>query len=679
MESFVDQKDGIFKSVCSLDCPDQCGLLVHKKDGKIVKIQGDPDHPVTQGNICNKVRNMTERIYDPKRLRTPLKRTGPKGDGIFEPISWDEAIETIRTRWRSLIEQEGPESILPYSFYGNMGNLTAEGMDRRFFHRLGSSQLDRAICTPAGSVGYKYTMGGSIGTDPEDTTETKLFIFWGINAVSTNMHQITIAQKARKNGAKIVVIDVHKNQTGRMADWFIPIRPGTDSALALGIMHVLFEENLADEPFLKEFTVGHEELRRHVRQYDPATVETVTGVSRNDIIELARLYGRTSPSLIRIGNGLQHHDNGGMIVRTIACLPAITGQWTKKGGGAIKGNTAFLAYNTKALQRPDLLKGRTPRVINMNQLGKALLETEPPIRSLFVYSSNPAVVAPEANKVRKGLEREDLFTVVHDLFLTETTRYADIVLPASSAFENTDFYTSYWHHYAQIQQPVIEKYGESKSNTEVFRLLAEAMGFDDEPLKDSDEEMIKQALDCPENPWLDGIDYDSLTEKHFVKANRKMIFPDILPTPSGKIELYSKLMEQHGYPGLPTHTPLVETDEYPFLFVPGPNHNFLNSTFSNNEKHIKLEKEPKLHLNIKDAEEKGIENGDLVKVWNNRGSCILPAAVGEHVLPGVAVSQGLWADADGKHYLVNALTPDRLADMGGGATFFSGRVQIEKI
>lgn len=250
MESYVDQKDGIFKSVCSLDCPDQCGLLVHKKDGK--------NHPVTQGNICNKVRNMTERIYDPKRLKTPLKRTGPKGAGMFEPISWDEAIETIRTRWQSLIEQEGSESILPYSFYGNMGNLTAEGMDRRFFHRLGSSQLDRAICTPAGSVGYKYTMGGSIGTDPEDTTETKLFIFWGINAVSTNMHQITIAQKARKNGAKIVVIDVHKNQTGRMADWFIPIRPGTDSALALGIMHVLFKEHLADESFLKEFTVGHE-------------------------------------------------------------------------------------------------------------------------------------------------------------------------------------------------------------------------------------------------------------------------------------------------------------------------------------------------------------------------------------------------------------------------------------
>ena len=679
MESYIQQRDGIFKSVCSLDCPDQCGLLIHKKDGKIVKIQGDPDHPVTQGNICNKVRNMTERIYDPKRLKTPLKRTGPKGSGAFEPISWDEAIETIRSRWMELIEKDGAESILPYSFYGNMGNLTAEGMDRRFFHRLGSSQLDRAICTPAGSTGYKYTMGGSIGTDPEHTTETKLFIFWGINAVSTNMHQITIAQKARKNGAKIVVIDVHKNQTGRMADWFIPVLPGTDSALALGIMHVLFAEGLADEAFLQEYTVGHEELRRHVLQYDPDTVAAITGVPREDIIKLARLYGKTSPSLIRIGNGLQHHDNGGMIVRTIACLPAITGQWTVKGGGAIKGNTAFLAYNTKALQRPDLLNGRTPRVINMNQLGKALLEiADPPIRSLFVYSSNPAVVAPEANKVRKGLVREDLFTVVHDLFLTETARYADIVLPASSAFENTDFYTSYWHHYTQIQKPVIEKYGESKSNTEVFRLLSEAMGFDDEPLKDSDEEMIRQALDYPENPWLEGIDYDSLSEKHFVKAKREAIFPDRLPTPSGKIELYSKQMEQDGYPALPTHTPLAETSDYPFLFVPGPNHNFLNSTFSNNAKHIKLEKEPKVHLNIKDAEAKGIKDGDAVKIWNDRGDCVLTAAVGENVLPGVVVSQGLWADAEGKNYLVNALTPDRLADMGGGATFFSGKVDIQK-
>lgn len=541
MKSFATQQNGIFKSVCSLDCPDQCGLLIHKKDGKIVQVQGDPDHPVTAGNICNKVRNMTERIYDEKRLTTPLKRTGPKGQAIFEPISWEEAIDTITARWKQLIDEDGAESILPYSFYGNMGKLTAEGMDRRFFYRLGSSQLERTICSKAGSEGYKYTMGISAGTDPEETIHTKLFIFWGINAVSTNMHQITIAQKARKQGAKIVVIDVHKNQTGRLADWFIPIKPGTDSALALGIMHILFKENLHDEAFLSEYTVGYEELREHVKQYDPEKVSRITGVSTDDIYQLARMYGDTSPSFIRIGNGLQHHDNGGMIVRTIACLPAITGQWRRKGGGAIKHNSGILAYNTNALQRPDLLKGRTPRSFNMNQLGKVLLETDPPIRSLFIYGTNPAVVAPEATKVRKGLLREDLFTVVHDLFLTETAAYADIVLPATSAFENTDFYTSYWHHYIQLQQPVIERYGESKSNTEVFRLLAEAMGFTDQELKDSDEELIRQALDHPDNPYLAEIDYDSLSTHSFMKAKReKPLFPGKLPTPSGKIELYSK-------------------------------------------------------------------------------------------------------------------------------------------
>ncbi|EIJ78287.1 molybdopterin oxidoreductase [Bacillus methanolicus PB1] len=676
MHSYVDQRTGVFPSVCPLDCPDQCGLLLHKKDGKIVKIEGDPNHPVTKGNICNKVRNMTERIYDEKRLKYPLKRTGAKGEEKFERISWNEAIKTIISHWKDLIQTYGPESILPYSFYGNMGNLSAEGMDRRFFYRLGSSQLDRSICSTAGNAGYKYTMGGSFGIDPEDTIHSKLIIFWGINAVSTNMHQVVLAQKARKNGAKIIVIDVHKNQTGRLADWFIPILPGTDSALALGIMHILFAEDMVDTAFLQKYTVGHEELREHVVQYDPVTVSGITGVPVEDIYKLARMYGKISPSFIRIGNGPQHHDNGGMCIRTISCLPALTGQWLVKGGGAIKSNKGYLAHNTERLQRPDLLKNKHTRIINMNLLGQALLELDPPVKSLFVYGSNPAVVAPEANKVRKGLGREDLFVVVHDLFLTETAKYADIVLPATSSFENTDFYTSYWHHYIQIQQPVIERYGESKSNTEVFRLLAKEMGFDDCVFNETDEEMIMQAIDYPNNLYLEEIDYETLVEKQYVKAKVKPLFPGKLPTPSGKIELYSKKMEVDGYPPLPTYTPLVNDGDFPFLFVPGPNHNFLNSTFSNNEKHISFEKEPRLHMNVKDALAKGIKDGDQVRVWNNRGECEMKVSVGENVLPGVVVTQGLWV---GAKQLVNSLTPDRVADMGGGATFFSGRVDVEKL
>ncbi|WP_347941223.1 molybdopterin oxidoreductase family protein [Peribacillus simplex] len=679
MQSYINQPDGVFPSVCALDCPDQCGLLLHKKDGKIIKVQGDPDHPVTKGNICNKVRNMTARLYDPNRLKQPLKRIGPKGEGNFAPISWEEAIDTITSKWKDLIEMHGSESILPYSFYGNMGNLSAEGMDRRFFHKLGASMLERSICNAAGSVGYSYTMGGSFGIDPEETIHTKLFIMWGINAVSTNMHQVTLAQQARKNGAKVVVIDVHKNQTGKWADWFIPILPGTDSALALGLMHILYAENLVDQPFLDEYTVGAAELREHVRQYDPATVSVITGVPIDDLYELARMYGTTSPSFVRIGNGLQHHDNGGMAVRTIACLPALTGQWMTEGGGAIKGNSGYLAFNTNALRRPDLLHNKATRTINMNQIGQALLEKENPIRSMFVYGSNPALVAPNANKVQEGLMREDLFTVVHDLFLTETAMFADLVLPATSSYETEDFYNSYWHNYVQIQKPVVEKYGESKSNVELFKLLAAGMGFEEQAFRDSEEDMIRQALDFPDNPHLEGITYDSLSRNQFVKAKMQPMFPGKLPTPSGKIELYSERMKQDGYERLPTYTPIIKDSDLPFLFIPAPNHNFLNSTFSNNAKHISMEKEPKLHMNAADAKTMGISSGDMVKIWNDRGECLLTAAPGENVLPGVLVSQGLWQNTPETKQHINSLTPDRLADMGNGAVFFSGRVDLEKV
>jgi anaerobic selenocysteine-containing dehydrogenase len=676
MSSFVKQPTGVFPSVCSLDCPDQCGLLVHKQDGKIIKMEGDPNHPVTKGNICNKVRNMPERIYDPKRLQFPLKRTGAKGEGKFERISWSEALKTIISNWKELITTSGPESILPYSFYGNMGRIAAEGMDRRFFHKLGASRLERSICSSAGAVGYEYTMGGSFGIDPEDTVHAKLIIFWGINAVSTNMHQMILAQKARKNGAKIIVIDVHKNQTGKMADWFIPIKPGTDTALALGVMHVLFAENLTDNPFLEQYTVGHEELREHVISYDPQSVAATTGVPVEDIYKLARMYGQTFPSFIRIGNGIQHHDNGGMCVRTISCLPALTGQWLQKGGGAIKGNGGYLAHNTQKLQRPDLLDNKNTRIINMNVIGQALLEENPPIRSLYVYGSNPVIVAPNSEKVRQGFAREDLFTVVHDLFLTETAKYADIVLPATSSYENTDFYTSYWHHYIQLQQPAIEPYAESKSNVEVFQLLAKGMGFEEPALFESEPEMIDQALD---HPHFAEIDFEKLVSEHYIKRDVQPLLSGKLHTPSGKIELYSKKMEQDGYPPLPAYLPLENDGDSPLHLVAGPNHHFLNSTFSNNEKHISLEKEPVLHVNTKDANDRGVLDGELVRIWNHRGECVMKVSVGKNVLLGVVVTQGLWEHSPDHKQAINSLTPDRVADMGSGATFFSGKVDFEKL
>ncbi|SME93953.1 molybdopterin-containing oxidoreductase family protein [Paenibacillus barengoltzii] len=687
----IHEPNGVFPAVCPLDCPDTCGLLLHKENGKIVKVTGNPDHPITQGAICNKVRNMAERVYHPERVLYPLKRVGRKGEGKFERITWDEAIQEIADRYKGLIREYGSESILPYSFYANMGILSVDGMDRRFFNRLGATRLQQGICNSAGNAGWRYTMGFGGGTSPEETVKAKLIIVWGGNLVSTNMHQIALIEKARKQGAQLVVIDVHRNRTGQRADWFIPLYPGTDAALALGMMHVLFERGLVNEAFLERYTVGHAELREHVKQYTPEHVAAITGVPAESIIKLAVLYGETSPAYLHIGNGLQHHDNGGMTVRTISCLPALTGQWLVPGGGAFKSNGAYGKMNATALERPDLRPNPGARTVSMNQLGDVLLTLDPPIRALYVYCSNPAVVAPDTGKVEQGLLREDLFTVVHDLFLTDTTKYADIVLPATSSFENTDLYGSYWHHYIQLQEPVIAPQGESKSNVETFKLLAAAMGFDDDAFRDTEEDMIRQALDFKHNPYLEGVTLEKLKEQRFVKLNMEpqQTWLDHLPTPSRKIELYSATMERAGLPPLPTYVPLVEgydgerrpgkDTRYPLMFISPPNHNFLNSTFGNVEKLKALEKGPVLQIHPDDAAARGIADGDEVTVWNDRGSYDVTASVTDKMLPGTVVSQGLWwQQEDGKRTRANALTPDRIADMGGGAVFFSTVVDVKR-
>ncbi|MCA0754320.1 molybdopterin oxidoreductase family protein [Paenibacillus sp. N4] len=670
------------RSVCPFDCPDTCGLSITLEQGKVTSITGDKDHPVTKGAICNKVRQLPDRLYHPERLLYPMRRTGPKGTLSFERISWEEAYRELTERMRSMIDHHGAEAILPYSFYGNMGVLNAEGMDRRFFHRLGASRLDRAICNNAGAAGYRYTMGGSIGIDPEDTVHTKLFIIWGCNLVSTNMHQTMLATEARKNGAYIVHIDVHRNRTSAWADRFIHVRPGSDAALALGIMHVLIRDGLVDSGFLREYAIGYEELAAEAAGYTPERVSGITGVPASEIEELARLYGTASPSFIRIGNGLQHHDNGGMAIRAISCLPALTGQWNVRGGGAMKGNGWYLRLNTDRLERPDLMPDPAVRSINMNQLGDALLEADPPVRMLFVYNSNPAVVAPDQNRVREGLLRSDLYTVVHDLFLTDSCKYADLVLPAASHFENTDLYTSYWHLYVQLQEPVIETAGECKSNFTLFKELALRLGFEPEVFYMTEEQMINEALDSRMNPLLEGISFEALRKNGGrMKAGGGKLPPlaERIPTPSGKIELYSQAMLESGYPPVPVHTNLLEPDRYPFWLTSGPNHSFINSTFANQEKLKKLEKRPLLHMHEEDAAKLDLEQGEHIKIRNDRGEIEMNVSIGTDVLPGVLVTQGLWwDDADKGYQAVNALTPQRLSDMGGGAVFFSNRVEVVK-
>lgn len=687
-QHMIYQENGVFPAVCPLDCPDTCGLLLHKENGKIVKVTGNPDHPVTQGAICNKVRNMAERVYHPERLMHPLRRVGAKGEGVFEQISWDEAIYEITERFKALTEEYGAESILPYSFYGNMGILGVDGMDRRFFNALGSSKLKQSICNSAGNEGWKSVMGFNAGTLPEETIQSDLIIVWGGNIVSTNMHQVVLAEKARKsNGAKVIVIDVHKNQTGQWADWFIPLHPGTDTALAIGMMHILFRDGLVNEAFIEKYTLGHAELREHVKEYTPDYVSSITGIPAEHIEELAAMYGRAEAAYIHIGNGLQHHDNGGMAIRSIACLPGLTGHWLKPGGGAAKSNGGYSSMNSDALERPDLRPNPDARTINMNRIGEALAMTDKPIKGMFVYCSNPLVVAPDTERVRAGFAREDLFTVVHDLFMTDTAKYADIVLPATSSFENTDVFASYWHPYIQLQEPVIPAQGESKGNVELFSLLGKAMGFSEAAFSETEEEMIARALDYPDNPYLDGVTLSALKEHRHVKLNLTPYasYLDHLPTPSGRIELYSEALAAAGLPPLPTYVPLKEGydgirrgrgHQYPLMFISPPTHNFLNSTFANVAKHQKLEKEPFLQIHPEDAAERSIEDGMWVSVYNDRGTFEVRAKIVEKMLPGTVVSQGLWWDADGRKQRANALTSDRLADLGEGATFFSTVVEV---
>jgi anaerobic selenocysteine-containing dehydrogenase len=592
-----------------------------------------------------------------------------------------------------VIREHGPEAILPYSFAGTMGITSIGSMDRRLFNRLGASQLARTVCSIAGNVGYDYTVGAKRGTDPETTSKARYIIAWGSNLASVNMHQMTYVREAQRAGGTFVHIDVQRNRTTAFADQFVQLRPGTDAALALGMMHVFIRDGLHDDEYIRAHTVGFDELAERVREYPPERVEQISGVPADTVERLAREYATTRPAFIRIGNGLQHHDNGGMAVRTIACLPGLVGAWRDVGGGAVKSNGGYAAMNDAALMRPDLLAGRAPRTINMNQLGHALTELDdPPVAAMVVYNANPAVIAPDQTRVLAGLAREDLFTVVHEQVLTDTARYADVLLPATTHFEQTDLYSSYWHLYLQLAEPAIAPLGEAKSNVEFFSALARRLGFEDACFTDDVETLIGQALDNPVNPFLDGITLDRLKEGGAVRLNVEQPHPAFadghFPTPSGKIELYSERMALDGLDPLPSHTPLTEGGDgeqlpsgpYPLLFITPPNHFFLNSTYANMPSNVRSETRPRLEIHPEDARSRGILDGDAVRVFNDRGQVQLEAALTDDVRPGVVVSRGLWwgRHSPGGHG-VNATTPQRLADMGGGATFFSNLVDVDRV
>src|SRR5579884_773220 len=694
----------IVKTACPHDCPDTCSMLAVVEGERLIRVEGNPENPFTRGNLCRKVAYYEERVYSPDRVLHPLRRVGPKREGQFTRISWDEAIAEIAGRWKTIVAESGPEAILPYSYAGTMGVVNMSACDARLWSRMGASRLLRNICSAAAEAGYGYVNGWTGGIDPESFVDSKFIIAWGTNLSSTNVHMMPIVREAQAKGATFVVIDPYRTRTANAADWFIQPKPGTDAALALGMAHVLFAEGQHDEAFLEAHTVGWRAFRDRCAEYPPERVEEITGLGREEIVTLARRYATETPSAIRLGYGLSRTGNGGGMIRAILCLPAVIGAWGKPSSGLLLSASAHFPLNWHAVKRPDLLhspddespvkRGRPlPRAINMNELGKALLETtDPPVRSLFVYNSNPAAVAPNGNRVREGLRREDLFTVVHEQMLTDTARYADIVLPATTQLEHLDMIRPYGHLYLNLCQPAIPPLGEARPNIEVQNALARAMGYTDPAFDETAEDILRAALDT-DHPMLEGITYDYLLEHGFSKL--KTPTDPYVPyadgkgfkTPSGKIELYSERAAQDGYDLLPSYEPPAESAEadpelaaaFPINLLSPAAHHFLNSTFSNLPSLQKSEKAPRIWINPQDAQARGIADGDWLRVWNRRGKAKLMAVVSENVKPGVAWSPSLWWRRDSPdHANVNALTSDRLTDMGAGSTFHTNLIQIAR-
>ncbi|MBI2469543.1 MAG: molybdopterin-dependent oxidoreductase, partial [Candidatus Rokubacteria bacterium] len=632
-------------STCPHDCPSACSLSVSVEGGRIVDVVGDPAHPFTQGVICGKVHDYAERVYSPMRVLHPMRRVGEKGAGEFERISWDDAIEEIAHRFTRVLAQWGPEAILPFSYAGTLGRIQYYA-GHPLFHALGASQLDRTICVSTAYAGWRATVGIVGGNDAEQMVDAELVILWGINAAYTHINVMTLVKQAKARGAHVVCIDPYRTRTAKQADQHLMVRSGTDGALALGLMHVLVNADLLDHAYIARATTGFEALREHVRAYPPARVSEITGLSVDEIVGLARRYGRTKAAFIRVGIGLSRHENGGMTCRAIACLPALTGAYAHPAGGALLASSGAFGPGDAPLERRDLLPNPPPRTINMIHLGRALTDPDlrPSVMALYVYNSNPAAVCPNSNLVLEGLAREDLFTVVHEQMQTDTADYADILLPATTSMEHVDLYRSFGHLYLQLAEPVIAPLGEAKSNWEVFRRLTRALGVKDRGHYAKPEaDLIDEYLVASGAPAA-GITYERLRAEHSVRiaVPRPFLpFADGAPTRSGKVEFYSEALARQGLPPLPTYVPLAEGPEHPEIgpryplrcHVP-PNRFFLNSSFSQSALLRKRQGGAAVFVHPEDAAARGIVPGDLVAVANDRGRALFTAVLSDDTPPG---------------------------------------------
>jgi anaerobic selenocysteine-containing dehydrogenase len=680
MNAAIEVDTQVVRGACPHDCPDTCALLTTVENGRAVKVQGNPAHAATDGVLCTKVSRYAERTYHPERLLQPLRRTGPKGSGQFEPVSWDEALDEIARRLKTIAARD-PQAILPYSYAGTMGLVQSESIAARFFHQLGASLLDRTICASAGAEGLTQTLGNKVGMPVRMFAESKLIVIWGSNSVGSNLHFWRIAQEAKRLGAKLVCIDPRKSETADKCHEHMAIRPGTDAALALALMHELTVNQWLDQDYIDCYTLGWEGLRERALQWPPERAAEVCGVPAEQIRQLARDWGSTPAAAIRLNYGMQRVRGGGNAVRAVACLPALTGAWRHRGGGLLMSSSGHFPVRRAALQRPDLLGDRRPRTINMSTIGDDLLRPSSPdfgpqIEALIVYNSNPVAVAPESGKVVQGFARENLFTVVLEHFQTDTADYADFILPATTQLEHWDIHTSYGHTDVLLNRPAIAPVGQARTNTDIFRALAQRMGFDDPCFRESDESLCRSAIG-------DSQDFEELLKHGFAS----LPVPDApyakgeFPTPSGRCEFFSQRLVDQGLDGWPDHVPNYELAQagarYPLAMISPPARNFLNSTFVNVKSLRDIEAEPVLEMHPQDAAERGVTDGAVVRVFNDRGQYNCKARINQRARPGVVNGLGIWWRKLGLNGTnVNELTSQHLTDLGRAPVFYDCLVQV---
>jgi anaerobic selenocysteine-containing dehydrogenase len=672
-------------SVCALDCPDCCSLLINvdPETERGSKLRGDPDHPVTRGFLCGKVAQYLDREYSPERLLHPMKRVGAKGEGKFARISWEEALDTIVEKMRSVAAQFGTEAVLPYSYAGTMGMLNGSSMDRRFFHRFGASQLDRTICSAAGGAAMLASQGISMGTEPEQFKHAKLIIGWGANVLGTNVHLWPFIVEARRNGAKFYTIDPVKNRTGATADKHFFINPGSDMALAFGLAHVILREGLQDQDYIDRASHGFAEFEEKVAAYTPNYVASLTGIAAEEIVALAREYATTRPAVIRVNYGIQRSDRGGNAMRAVLALPVLTGGWKDLGGGLQLSTSGAFQFDNNGLMMPELQQvsplGRAGRVVNMSQLGHALTElSDPPVKAMVVYNSNPAAIAPNQTAVRRGMLREDLFVAVLEQFQTDTADYADIVLPVTTFLEHTDLYRAYGHYYVQLARPALPAPGECRTNVEIFRELTKRMGFTESCFNDTEDDLIRTALGSG-SPFLEGITLDRLEQERSVRLN--VGDGPFQPFAEGKFRTASGRFEFGEF----EYEPPVESRfgdaglraKYPLELISSKNDDSMNSTFGYR---ADVDADTaRLDMTTADAVQRGIADGDRVRVFNDRGSTVLTARVNGAVKQGVVRAPSVrWPKSSPGRAGINVLTAERLTDIGNGPVLFSCLVQVEK-